>query len=61
KIIIGNFNRFITLVGLSIGTTIICYVYERLRHPSLPKISQNSFLSPSALYLFSYSGWKSGN
>ncbi|KAG9398843.1 hypothetical protein AC1031_014161 [Aphanomyces cochlioides] len=57
-IAIGSFGRFLLLVGICIGSVALCYLYERLRHPSLPPSHQTSlFLSASAKYIFRRDKW----
>ncbi|KAG9398759.1 hypothetical protein AC1031_014075 [Aphanomyces cochlioides] len=57
-IAIGSFDRFVSLVGLCIGSIVVCYLYERLRHPSLqPPQHSSLFLSASAKYMFQRDRW----
>ncbi|KAF0728986.1 hypothetical protein LEN26_008063 [Aphanomyces euteiches] len=55
---IGSFSRFMTLVGICVGSIATCYLYERLRHPSLPPTRQDSlFLSSSAKHVYTSIRW----
>ncbi|KAH9194650.1 hypothetical protein AeNC1_003386 [Aphanomyces euteiches] len=55
---IGSFTRFLTLVGLCVGTIVVFYLFERLRRPSLPPSRQESlFLAISAKYMFQHERW----
>ncbi|CAK4344125.1 unnamed protein product, partial [Aphanomyces euteiches] len=57
-IAIGSFGRFLLLVGICVGSVALCYLYERLCHPSLPPCHQTSlFLSASAKYIFRRDEW----
>ncbi|RHY71717.1 hypothetical protein DYB38_003240 [Aphanomyces astaci] len=57
-IAIGSFGRFVTLIGVCVGSIAICYAYERLRHPHLETQGQASyFLSASAKYMFEPKHW----
>ncbi|KAH9101708.1 hypothetical protein AeMF1_021564 [Aphanomyces euteiches] len=50
---IGSFSRLVSLVGICIGSIVVCYLYERLRHPALPPTRQDSlFLAASAKFVF---------
>ncbi|RHY36919.1 hypothetical protein DYB28_008538 [Aphanomyces astaci] len=58
KIAIGSFGRFLTLIGVCVGSIFISYAYERLRHPHLGAQGQTSyFLSASAKYVFESKHW----
>ncbi|KAH9115390.1 hypothetical protein LEN26_012995 [Aphanomyces euteiches] len=55
---IGSFGRFTALVGIFVCSIVIAYLYERIRHPSLPPTRQNSFfLSTSAKYVYEPGNW----
>ncbi|RHY98734.1 hypothetical protein DYB26_011520, partial [Aphanomyces astaci] len=52
-IAIGSFSRFSTLVGLCVGSTVVCYAYERLRRPGLkPPTYDSLLLAASAKYVY---------
>ncbi|KAG9398817.1 hypothetical protein AC1031_014133 [Aphanomyces cochlioides] len=55
---IGSFTRFLSLVGVCVGTIVVCYFFERLRRPSLPPSCQESlFLAVSAKFMFQHERW----
>ncbi|KAG9398804.1 hypothetical protein AC1031_014121 [Aphanomyces cochlioides] len=55
---IGSFSRFMTLVGICVGSIATCYLYKRLRHPSIPPTRQDSlFLSSSAKHVYTSIRW----
>ncbi|KAF0684163.1 Aste57867_23845 [Aphanomyces stellatus] len=57
-IAIGSFVRFMTLVAICVGSALVCYIYERVRRPSLPLPHQNSlFLAASAKLVFEAQHW----
>ncbi|ETV73274.1 hypothetical protein H257_11815 [Aphanomyces astaci] len=55
---IGSYIRFWTLMGICIGSVLICYLYERVAQPKLPPPPQNSlFLASSAKFVFDPERW----
>ncbi|KAH9121531.1 hypothetical protein LEN26_010620 [Aphanomyces euteiches] len=57
-IAIGSFGRLMSLVAICIGSIFVCYIYERIRRPTLPPSHQTSFfLSASAKYMFQRDYW----
>ncbi|CAK4375589.1 unnamed protein product [Aphanomyces euteiches] len=59
---IGSFSRLVSLVGICIGSIVVCYLYERLRHPALPPTRQDSlFLAASAKFVFEPHNWIDDN
>ncbi|KAG9409806.1 hypothetical protein AC1031_020115 [Aphanomyces cochlioides] len=59
---IGSFSRLVSLVGICIGSIVVCYLYERLRHPALPPTRQDSlFLAASAKFVFEPRNWIDDN
>ncbi|KAH9064696.1 hypothetical protein Ae201684P_003483 [Aphanomyces euteiches] len=55
---IGSFSRITALVGICVGSIATAYLYERIRHPSLPPTRQDSyFLSSSAKYVYEPGNW----
>ncbi|KAG9414066.1 hypothetical protein AC1031_013273 [Aphanomyces cochlioides] len=59
---IGSFSRFMSLVGVCIGSILACYLYERFRHPKLlPTRPDSLFLSTSAKYVFEPGRWMDYN
>ncbi|KAF0710038.1 hypothetical protein AaE_012685 [Aphanomyces astaci] len=60
-IAIGSFGRFVSLIGVCVGSIVICYIYERLRHPHLEAPGHTSyFLSASAKYVYNPKRWMEG-
>ncbi|OQR80944.1 hypothetical protein ACHHYP_16967 [Achlya hypogyna] len=58
---IGSKTRFLQLVALALGTSVVVYAHDRLRYkPVLPTERPSYLLSCGARYLFARQGWIHG-